>query len=74
VLDLLNFEKSTKYGERQKVALAYAEAIVWHLNTDDAFWDRMHRNFTEPELVEPLCVAFTERWLPQYLQATERET
>lgn len=55
VMDLLNFEKSTKFNERQKAALAYAEAIVWHLNTDDAFWDRMHRNFSEPELVELGC-------------------
>jgi len=56
VLDLLNFEKSTKYSERQKAALAYAEAIVWHLNTDDAFWDRMHKQFSEPELVELGCM------------------
>lgn len=56
VMDLLNFEKSTRYNERQKAALAYAEAIVWHLNTDDAFWDRMHRNFSEPELVELGCM------------------
>jgi alkylhydroperoxidase family enzyme len=56
MMDLLNFEKSTKYNERQKAALAYAEAIVWHLNTDDAFWDRMHSNFTEPELVELGCM------------------
>jgi alkylhydroperoxidase family enzyme len=56
VMDLLNFEKSTRFDERQKAALAYAEAIVWHLNTDDAFWDRMHRNFTEPELVELGCM------------------
>src|SRR5690349_8929632 len=56
VMDLLNFEKSTKYNERQKAALAYAEAIVWHLNTDDAFWDRMHANFSEPELVELGCM------------------
>ena len=56
VLDLLNFEKSTKYDERQKAALAYAEAIVWHLNTDDAFWERMHRQFSEPELVELGCM------------------
>jgi alkylhydroperoxidase family enzyme len=56
VLDLLNFEKSTRYNERQKAALAYAEAITWHLNTDDAFWDRLHRNFTEPELVELGCM------------------
>jgi len=56
VLDLLNFEKSTKYDERQKAALAYAEAIVWHLNTDDAFWERMHQQFNEPELVELGCM------------------
>ena len=56
VFDLLNFEKSTKYNERQKAALAYAEAIVWHLATDDAFWDRMHAQFSEPELVELGCM------------------
>ena len=56
VLDLLNFEKSTRFNERQKAALAYAEAIVWHLNTDDAFWDRLHRHFSEPELVEMGCM------------------
>jgi alkylhydroperoxidase family enzyme len=56
VLDLLNFEKSSQYNERQKAALAYAEAIVWHLNTDDAFWERMHGQFAEPELVELGCM------------------
>ena len=56
VMDLLNFEQSTKYDVRQKAALAYAEAIVWHLNTDDAFWERMHAHFTEPELVELGCM------------------
>jgi alkylhydroperoxidase family enzyme len=56
VMDLLNFEKSTTYNERQKAALAYAEAITWHLNTDDAFWDRMHKHFSEPELVELGCM------------------
>jgi alkylhydroperoxidase family enzyme len=49
VLDLLNFEKSTKYNERQKAALAYAEAIVWRLDTGDDFWERMHRHFSEPD-------------------------
>ncbi len=55
VKDLLNFEKSARYSDRQKAALAYAEAIAWHLDTDDAFWERMHRHFTEPELVELGC-------------------
>jgi alkylhydroperoxidase family enzyme len=54
--ELLNFERSDAFDERQKAALAYAEAIVWHLDTDDAFWERMHRHFTEPELVELGCM------------------
>jgi hypothetical protein len=29
---------------------------VWHLQTDDAFWDRLHGHFTEPELVELGCM------------------
>jgi len=53
--DLINFEKSVKYNDRQKAALAYAEAIVWRLDTDDVFWERMVRHFSEPELVELGC-------------------
>jgi alkylhydroperoxidase family enzyme len=50
--DLLDFESSSRYDDRQKAALAYAEAIAWRLDTDDEFWARLHRHFTEPELVE----------------------
>src|SRR4051794_568213 len=53
--DLLNFEASERFDERQKAALAYAEAIAWRLETDDAFWERMHAHFSEPELVELGC-------------------
>jgi alkylhydroperoxidase family enzyme len=56
VLDLLNFEKSAAYNDRQKAALAYAEAIVWHLETDDAFWERLYQYFNESELVELGCM------------------
>jgi alkylhydroperoxidase family enzyme len=56
VTDLINFETSARYDARQKAALAYAEAIVWHLNPDDAFWERMHAHFSEPELVELGCM------------------
>ncbi len=67
VKDLLDFEKSTNYNERQKAALAYAEAITWHLDTDDAFWERLHKHFSEPELVEMGCfIALTmgqQSWL-----------
>jgi AhpD family alkylhydroperoxidase len=65
--ELLNFESSTEYDDRQKAALAYAEAITWHLDTDDAFWDRLYRHFDEPELVELGCfIALTmgqQSWL-----------
>jgi len=67
VKDLLNFEKSTKYNDREKAALAYAEAITWHIDTDDAFWARLHSHFNEPELVELGCfIALTmgqQSWL-----------
>ncbi|MFI5034907.1 MAG: carboxymuconolactone decarboxylase family protein [Acidimicrobiales bacterium] len=53
--DLLNFETSDVYDERQRAALAYAEAITWRLDTDDAFWDRLRRHFNEHELVELGC-------------------
>jgi alkylhydroperoxidase family enzyme len=55
VKDLLDFEKSARFDERQKAALAYAEAIVWRTQTDDAFWERMARHFSEAELVELGC-------------------
>lgn len=54
--ELLNFESSPRYSDREKAALAYAEAIAWHLPTGDALWDRLHRHFTEPELVELGCM------------------
>jgi len=53
--ELLNFETSDRYSDREKAALAYAEAIAWRVPTDDDFWVRMHRHFTEPELVELGC-------------------
>ncbi len=65
--DLIEFERSTRYDERQKAALSYAEAITWDLPTDDAFWARLHRHFSEPELVEiGYFIALTmgqQRWL-----------
>jgi alkylhydroperoxidase family enzyme len=54
--ELLNFESSDRFDDRQKAALAYAEAIAWRMETDDAFWDRLHAHFSEPELVELGCM------------------
>jgi alkylhydroperoxidase family enzyme len=66
-MDLINFESSTRYDDRQKAALSYAEAITWDLPVDDAFWARLHKHFSEPELVEiGYFIALTmgqQRWL-----------
>ncbi len=66
-MDLLNFEKSSNYDERQKAALGYTEAITWDLETGDDLWDRLHKHFSEPELVElGYFIALTmgqQRWL-----------
>ena len=65
--DLINFESSKHYNEKQKAALSYAEAITWDLPVDDKFWARLHKHFSEPELVEiGYFVALTmgqQRWL-----------
>jgi alkylhydroperoxidase family enzyme len=53
--DLLNFEASDNYDDRQKAALAYAQAIAWGTDDVDALWTRLREHFTEPELVELGC-------------------
>jgi alkylhydroperoxidase family enzyme len=65
--NLLNFEKSPVLDERQKAALAYAEAITWRLESSDDLWERLYHHFSEPELVELGCfIALTmgqQSWL-----------
>jgi alkylhydroperoxidase family enzyme len=65
--DLINFESSARYDERQKAALAYAEAITWDLPAGDELWARLNKHFSEAELVEiGYFVAITmgqQRWL-----------
>lgn len=42
-----------RYDQRERAALAWAEAIAWDSErADDALWERLHSAFTEPELVE----------------------
>jgi alkylhydroperoxidase family enzyme len=56
--DLLNFETSDRYTDRQKAALAYAQAIAWGPGEEgqlEALWERLHAHFSEPELVELGC-------------------
>lgn len=51
-IELLNFEKSDRYPEKTKAALALAEAITWDLQTDDEFWARLYKHYSEEEIIE----------------------
>jgi alkylhydroperoxidase family enzyme len=44
------------FAGRERLALEWAHAIVWDSDAaDDALWERLHAEFTEPELVELGC-------------------
>jgi alkylhydroperoxidase family enzyme len=50
VMDLSRFEG------RERLALEWAHAIAWDSDAaDDAFWERLHAEFSEPELVDLGC-------------------
>jgi alkylhydroperoxidase family enzyme len=51
--EILEFESSGRFDERERTALEWAMAIAWDptLAADD-LWERLHRHFTEPQLVE----------------------
>jgi hypothetical protein len=45
-----------RFSEREQLALRWAQAIAWDADlADDALWERLHVEFTEPELVELGC-------------------
>ncbi len=66
--DLLMFEKSDTYSEREKAALAYTDSIVWDAGlATDEMWERLNRNFEPAEIVElGFFIALTsgqQRWI-----------
>ena len=56
VLDLLNFEKSAKLRRAPEGGAGLRRGDHLASQTDDAFWDRLHKHFSEPELVELGCM------------------
>lgn len=66
--DLLRFVDSDRFTECEKTALTYTSAIIWNAEiADDALWEKLHRHFTVPELVElGFFIALTlgqQRWI-----------
>jgi alkylhydroperoxidase family enzyme len=51
--EVKRYQESERFTAREKLALAYADTIVWNPEqADDALWERLHAEFTEPQLVE----------------------
>ncbi|MGH2934475.1 MAG: carboxymuconolactone decarboxylase family protein [Gaiellaceae bacterium] len=51
--EILLFESSDAFDEREKTALAYTRAIAWDPDlADDALWERLRSHFGEAEIVE----------------------
>ena len=51
--ETLDFER---FEGRERLALEWAYAIAWDSDrADDALWERLHAEFSEPELVELGC-------------------
>jgi len=64
----MQYEKSSRFTSREKIALRYADAIMYDpAQADDKLWAALHAEFTEPELVElGYWIGFTfggQRWL-----------
>jgi hypothetical protein len=46
----------TRFSAREQLALRWAQAIAWDADlANDALWERLHAEFSEPELVELGC-------------------
>jgi alkylhydroperoxidase family enzyme len=51
--EILDFENSDRFDDRERAALEWAMAIAWDpsLAAPD-LWERLHQHFSEPQLVE----------------------
>jgi len=66
--ELMNYAKSARFTAREKLALRYADAIMYDpAQANDALWTGLRAEFSEPELVElGYWIGFTfggQRWL-----------
>jgi alkylhydroperoxidase family enzyme len=64
----MRYEKSERFTSREKIALRYADAVMYDPSqADDGLWRQLHAEFTEPQLVElGYWIGFTfggQRWL-----------
>jgi alkylhydroperoxidase family enzyme len=63
--ELLRFETSDRFSDRQKAALLYTSMLVWNPDgVDDDLWARLREHFTEEQIVELgsfVCLTFGQQ-------------
>jgi hypothetical protein len=59
--EVMTFEESGAFGERERAALAWTHAVAWDADRADAeLWARLRAHFSDPELVDlGYFIAFT---------------
>ena len=51
--ELLEFESSDRFAERQKAALLYTSMLVWNPDgADDEVWAKLREHFTDEQIIE----------------------
>ena len=51
--ELLEFERSDRFSDRQKAALLYTSMLVWNPEGVDAeVWHRLSEHFTDEQIIE----------------------
>ena len=66
--ELLEFERSPRYDDRQKAALLYTSMIIWNPDgADDALWKRLREHFTADQIAEIgyliSFISVQQRWI-----------
>ena len=73
--DILNFETSQRFDDRERTALAWAMAIAQASAVRSRSSNRSEfsksRMSSTCDSVAPRCMASTDRWPPQYWQSTD---
>ncbi len=67
VAEVLNWRDSKLFSESERVALEYAERITYtDRQVDDAFFAKVKKHFTEPQIVELTAAVALENFRSKF--------
>ncbi len=70
LLDLLNYQRSEHYSERERIALEYADRItITSEDVDDVLFRRLAEFYSPEEIIELTCTVAFENFLSKFHHA-----